>query len=66
MFAAYYIVFLSHHTTATAENPMPSPVESVMAMFLMSLNNFGNVYEAFGRTEHELVAKVCTVLMEIS
>lgn len=37
---------------------MPSPVESVMAMFLMSLNNFGNIYEAFSRTEHEVVAKV--------
>lgn len=53
---------------------MPSPVESVMAMFLMSLNNFGNIYEAFSRTEHEAVAKVAITqnlviiphLMEIS
>ena len=58
IFIAYYIVFLSHHTTPTAENPMPNPTESVMVMFLMSLNNFGTTYEAFSRTEHETVAKV--------
>lgn len=55
---AYYIVFMTHHTTSTAENPMASPIDSVMAMFLMSLYNFGNTYEAFGRTDHETVAKV--------
>ena len=37
---------------------MSSPSESVLSMFLMSLNYFGNTYEAFGRTEHETVAKV--------
>lgn len=55
---AYYIVFLTHHSTHNAENPMSSPTESVMTMFLMSLYYFGNTYEAFGRTEHETVAKV--------
>ena len=49
---------MTHHTTSTAENPMASPIDSVMAMFLMSLYNFGNTYEAFGRTDHETVAKV--------
>ena len=39
---------------------MPSPTESVMQMFLMSLTNFGAVYEAFSFTEHEVVAKVNT------
>lgn len=37
---------------------MPTPVDSVMMMFLMSLYNFGSTYEAFARTEHETVAKV--------
>ena len=59
MNAAYYIVFLSHTQTAPKDdNPMPNPTESVKIMFLMSLNNFGSTYEAFGRTEHETVAKV--------
>ena len=58
--SAYYIVFLTHNTTADHENPMPSPTESVMQMFLMSLTNFGAVYEAFSFTEHEVVAKVNT------
>ena len=56
---AYYIVFLTHPPNREhAENPMPTPVDSVMMMFLMSLNNFGSTYEAFARTEHETVAKV--------
>lgn len=49
---------MTHHTTPAAENPMANPIDSIMAMFLMSLYNFGNTYEAFGRTEHETVAKV--------
>lgn len=62
---AYYIVFLTHPPNREhAENPMPSPVDSVMMMFLMSLYNFGGTYEAFARTEHETVAKVITDIFE--
>lgn len=39
-------------------NPMPSPIESIMAMFLMSMTNFGDYYGAFKRTQHEMEAKV--------
>lgn len=39
-------------------NPMPSPIESIMAMFLMSMTNFGDYYGAFERTQHEIEAKV--------
>ncbi|KAI9554266.1 putative transient receptor potential cation channel subfamily V member 6 [Daphnia sinensis] len=60
---AYYIVFLTHPPNREhAENPMPSPVDSVMMMFLMSLYNFGGTYEAFARTEHETVAKILFVI----
>nr|CAH0100413.1 unnamed protein product [Daphnia galeata] len=60
---AYYIVFLTHPPNREhAENPMPTPVDSVMMMFLMSLNNFGSTYEAFARTEHETVAKILFVV----
>lgn len=63
-FAAYYIIFLSFDNPQTPEgvddstsNPMPSPMESVMAMFLMSMTNFGDYYGAFEKTEHEMEAK---------
>lgn len=62
---AYYIIFLSFDNPLTPEdvddsssNPMATPIESIMAMFLMSLTNFGDYYNAFARTEHEYVAKV--------
>lgn len=42
----------------SATNPMSSPIESIMAMFLMSMTNFGDYYGAFPRTEHEYEAKV--------
>lgn len=65
LFAAYYIIFLSFDNPNTPEgvddsvsNPMPSPMESVMAMFLMSMTNFGDYYGAFERTEHEFESKV--------
>ncbi|KMQ98230.1 transient receptor potential cation channel subfamily v member 6 [Lasius niger] len=66
---AYYIIFLSFDNPNTPEgvddsitNPMPSPMESVMAMFLMSMGNFGDYYGAFERTEHEFEAKLLFVL----
>ncbi|XP_019698427.1 transient receptor potential cation channel subfamily V member 5 [Harpegnathos saltator] len=66
---AYYIIFLSFDNPNTPEgvddsvsNPMPSPMESIMAMFLMSMTNFGDYYGAFERTEHESEAKLLFVL----
>ncbi|XP_072757468.1 transient receptor potential cation channel subfamily V member 5 [Anoplolepis gracilipes] len=66
---AYYIIFLSFDNPNTPEgvddsisNPMPSPMESVMAMFLMSLTNFGDYFGAFERTKHEFEAKLLFVL----
>jgi len=41
---------------------MPSPTESVLAMFLMSMTNFGDYYGAFERTEHEFEAKVTNMM----
>ncbi|XP_076629414.1 transient receptor potential cation channel subfamily V member nanchung [Colletes latitarsis] len=66
---AYYIIFLSFDNPNTPEgvddsisNPMPSPMESVMAMFLMSMTNFGDYYGAFERTQHEMEGKFLFVL----
>ncbi|XP_058801276.1 uncharacterized protein LOC131670008 [Phymastichus coffea] len=52
---AYYIIFLSYEDHKS--NPMPSAMESIMAMFLMSMTNFGDYYDAFENTEHEIEAK---------
>ncbi|XP_060516744.1 transient receptor potential cation channel subfamily V member 5 [Cylas formicarius] len=66
---AYYIIFLSFDNPLTPEevddsatNPMSTPSESIMAMFLMSMTNFGDYYEAFARTEHEFEAKILFVV----
>ncbi|ENN83360.1 hypothetical protein YQE_00280, partial [Dendroctonus ponderosae] len=66
---AYYIIFLSFDNPLTPEdvddsatNPMSTPSESIMAMFLMSMTNFGDYYTAFARTEHEYEAKILFVI----
>ncbi|XP_075232991.1 transient receptor potential cation channel subfamily V member nanchung [Lycorma delicatula] len=66
---AYYIIFLSYDNPTTpdgvddsASNPLPNPVEAVMAMFFMSLTNFGDYYGAFEKTDHEIEAKVFFVI----
>ncbi|EDS45718.1 TRP channel protein nanchung [Culex quinquefasciatus] len=59
---AYYIAFLSYKGEEEGdENPMPSPMESIVAMFLMSLTNFGDYYAALEDTAHEGCAKVLFV-----
>lgn len=62
---AFYLIFLSYDNPLTpddvddsATNPMSTPIESIMAMFLMSMTNFGDYYGAFEKTEHEILAKV--------
>ncbi|KAL0849939.1 hypothetical protein ABMA28_011863 [Loxostege sticticalis] len=69
---AYYVIFLSFDNPNTPEgvddsvsNPMPSPMESIMAMFLMSLTSFSDYYGAFERTDHEIEAKLLFVIYMI-
>ncbi|XP_014253746.1 transient receptor potential cation channel subfamily V member 6 [Cimex lectularius] len=66
---AYYIIFLSFDNPNTPEgvddsvsNPIPNPVEAVMAMFFMSMTSFGDYYPALERTDHEFGAKLCFVI----
>ncbi|XP_063989987.1 transient receptor potential cation channel subfamily V member 5 isoform X2 [Diachasmimorpha longicaudata] len=64
-FVTIYLVFVmgfSQGVDDTTSNPMPSPMESIMAMFLMSMTNFGDYYGAFERTEHEMEAKCLFVV----
>ena len=66
---AYYIVFLSYSPIGSddeeAENPVPSPMESIVAMFLMSLTNFGDYYSAMELTNHEMSAKFLFVVFMV-
>lgn len=61
-FSAMYIVFQN-----TPDSPFQHPIEAVMGMFMMSLGEFGDYYEAFDQTEHPILSKVnhCVVLLEI-
>lgn len=68
---AFYIIFLSFDNPLTpddvddsATNPISTPIESIMAMFLMSMTNFGDYYTAFERTDHEYEAKVCCLILK--
>ena len=61
-FAAYYIVFQSYKPGDSGKpNPMGTPMEANLAMFLISLANFESYYEAMPRTDHESLAKVLFV-----
>lgn len=68
---AYYIIFLSFDSPASAEgtddpeNPVPSPMESIVAMFLMSLTNFGDYYGTMEHTNHELEGKILFVVFMV-
>lgn len=60
---AYYIIFLSFDNSQEEDpepelNPISSPMESFISMFLMSLGNFGDYYGGMEFTEHETHAKV--------
>ncbi|CAD7006171.1 unnamed protein product [Ceratitis capitata] len=69
---AYYIIFLTFDNPATPEeiddsesNPMPSPMESIVAMFLMSLTNFGDYFGGMASTQHEYEAKTLFFLFMV-
>ncbi|KAL3281599.1 hypothetical protein HHI36_004806 [Cryptolaemus montrouzieri] len=69
---AFYLIFLSFDNPLTpddvddsATNPISTPIESIMAMFLMSLTNFGDYYGAFEKTEHEILAKILFVIFMV-
>lgn len=60
---AYYIIFLTFDNSEEENpepelNPISSPMESFISMFLMSLGNFGDYYGGMDFTAHETHAKV--------
>lgn len=63
---AYYIIFLTFTNDDEDEsNPMSSPMESMVAMFLMSLTNFGDYYSVMISTDHSIEAKILFVLFMV-
>ena len=56
LIAAFFVIFRSHHGNGT--NYFAGVVDSVMTMFLMSLNEFVDIYKEFDRTDHPYMAKV--------
>ena len=52
---AYYIIFQSFEGD---DHPMDSAMESIIAIFMMSLGNFGNYWDAFADTNHDVAAQV--------
>ena len=61
---AYYIIFQSYVPDATdgEDNPMESPIESIITNFIMSLGGFGGVWGLSGNTDHAMSAKLHCVI----
>ncbi|XP_059093541.1 transient receptor potential cation channel subfamily V member 5-like isoform X2 [Tigriopus californicus] len=58
---AYYIMFQSY-TNTTNPDPMPTPMESIISIFIMSLGSFGSVWEGLGSTNHSFLGKIHSFL----
>ncbi|GBM01261.1 hypothetical protein AVEN_170316-1 [Araneus ventricosus] len=60
IFLAYYVIFLSYK----ADKPsfFDDPIQSILAMFIMSLSEFGDIYEQFHHTHHQNIAKVFFIM----
>jgi len=62
LFSAYYIIFQSfNNPDPESRHPMPTPVESVIAIFIMSLGSFANIWNGSSDTHHPLSGKVSFV-----
>ncbi|XP_071749408.1 transient receptor potential cation channel subfamily V member 5 isoform X2 [Lepeophtheirus salmonis] len=61
---AFYIIFQSYDSSSS--HPMPSPIESIIAIFLMSLGSFGTIWNSLISTDHTLLGKFhCFVFIAI-
>jgi len=58
---AFFIIFRSYKKPKTP-NPLGSPAESVIAMFMMSLSSFDSTFDSFQYTDHEGMAWVFFVI----
>ena len=53
---AFFVIFRSHSGNGT--NYFDGVIDSIMSMFLMSLNEFHDIYNEFDKTDHPYNAKV--------
>ena len=62
-YPAYFIIFQSWNEEEASEevdeNPMPTPIESFLRVFVMSLGIFGDVWEGLEATDHSAQGKFC-------
>merc|ERR1719219_223124 len=63
---SYYVIYQSYDPTPRPafdyeifDNPMPTPVESFLRVFIMSLGIFGDVWYSLEDTRHSFAGKVC-------
>ena len=54
----YYVLFQSFDESEGDAHPMPNAVESILAVFLMSLGDVGFIWEGVVNTNHEIVGKI--------
>ncbi|XP_043237140.1 transient receptor potential cation channel subfamily V member 5-like [Amphibalanus amphitrite] len=59
---AYFIIYRSYQHPDGAPNPMKTPIQSVMLMFLASLNSFGDLYNNLKYTRQKLVGQILFIL----
>lgn len=54
----YYVLFQSFQGEEDDSHPMPNAVESILAVFLMSLGDVGFIWEGVEKTNHEMIGKI--------
>jgi hypothetical protein len=60
---AYYIIFQSYHPAdAESRHPMVTPLESVIAIFIMSLGAFGGIWNGSSETHHPMAGQLLCFL----
>ncbi len=65
LIAAYYIVYQSYDSDEE-ENPMPTPIESILKVFIMSLGSFGDIWESLDDTDHSFIGKIhCFIFLAL-
>merc|ERR1719270_1683691 len=55
---AYYIIYQTFEDDEEEGNPMENPQESFIQMFIMSLGEFGDLYDTFESTRYSVLAKI--------
>ena len=65
-FSAFYIIFMSYIPEDDEENDsgnhmMPTISEAILNVFMISLGNFGDIWDALAATNHQTIGEVKTL-----